>query len=209
MKAQNNWKFIDEIGQSLPRVTYILKLLAKGEGFEKWLKNNAQEADNILNKAGDIGSALHSLLERIGKGEELDLNNLDDLQKQWIEQFLKWKEENKVKFLLTEQPVYNKEHLYCGTLDALVEINGEAVILDYKTAKYFYDSYSLQVAAYAYCFPQPPKKAIILRFDKETGKMNIKTYDTLDYEFSIFLSLLKVWNWRNPKKEVLNGTKSV
>lgn len=51
-------------------------------------------------------------------------------------------------FLHREVTVYSREHGYAGTLDAIAELGGRTVLLDFKTSKGVYHEYALQLAAY-------------------------------------------------------------
>lgn len=54
-----------------PSVTTVLQVYPKGYGFEKWLKENGDDADDILREAGEQGSKVHDGIDRIIKGEEV------------------------------------------------------------------------------------------------------------------------------------------
>ena len=210
-KDKNNYYFIPEIKEWLPRVTQVLKIIAKGEGFEKWLMNKGNEAKTLLTDAGDIGTSLHNRLEEIGKGIPVKLEALKPLEKTWIEQFLVWKEENIEKFLETERAVYNPVDRYAGTLDSLVVLKDKRIaLLDYKTSKYIYDTHELQVVAYVRAYEELYKLKIdtvfILKFSKENGKLEIKEVKDINSQYEVWLHALKLWYWKfNKYQEVLNA----
>jgi hypothetical protein len=54
-----------------PSVTTVLQVYPKGFGYEKWLKENADDAEDILREAGEQGSKVHDAIDRIIKGEEV------------------------------------------------------------------------------------------------------------------------------------------
>ncbi len=195
----NDYKFIPELGKSLPRVTHILKVLSKGQAYESWLKKQGNKADTLLSTAGDIGTGIHNLLQSIGKGEQVDLEKVTPQEKKWLGEFRKWEAVNIDKFLETEKTVWTDE--YCGTLDSLVLLKDKRVaLLDYKTGKYCYDTYHAQVGAYwnAYMWQHKIKidTAFILRFDKNGGKMEVKEVEDLDYQLSAFINALDLWKWK-------------
>ncbi|CAM5407445.1 hypothetical protein SMICM304S_08777 [Streptomyces microflavus] len=64
----------------------------------------------------------------------------------YFKQFL---DEVQPEFLHLEAGLVD-EHLYAGSFDAIARIDGEVVVLDWKTSKAVYDSVALQLAAYRY-----------------------------------------------------------
>jgi hypothetical protein len=209
MKAQSNWKFIEPLNRTLPRVTYILKdVLAKGKAYDEYLMKKGTEAKNELTIAGSVGDGLHNLTKRIGLGETIDLNSLEPLQKTWIEQFIEWKEKNVKEFLLVENSVYNSTCGYCGTLDALILSKENKIVLpDYKSGNTLgLWQWKIQASAYANCDNvSKVDNGLILHFDKTSGKMTPIEINDLDYQFTIFEYTLKIFNHKHPKKEDLNG----
>lgn len=54
-----------------PSVTTVLGVYPKGYGFNKWLKENGEQADDILKEAGEEGSNVHDAIDRLIKGHEV------------------------------------------------------------------------------------------------------------------------------------------
>lgn len=203
-----NTYFCKELDRELPSVTTILNIIAKGEGFNNWLKKQGDKADKILTDAGDFGTDIHNFLQAIGKNIAINPEALKPKQKRCAEAFLKWKENNIKSFICTEQSVFNIKEGYAGTLDGLVELkDGRIALLDYKTSSYIYDTHELQVCAYIKAYEQSyPTKidtGYILRFEKNEDKpkdMQEKEVKNIDYQYEVFLATLKLWNWKNNKK---------
>jgi len=206
---QGKYKLNPETGKYLPRVTHILNIIDKGEGFYNWLKKEGSNADVIMKKAGDIGSGLHNILEKIAKGEKIATGKLKGLNKKWTTEFLKWKDANIEKFIESEKTVYSES--YIGTLDSLVlKKDMKVALLDYKTSGQIYDTVWLQLSAYwkAYELHNPTRidEAYVLHFSKETGKLTVKQFSIgsyhldLELHYNIFLKALGIWNWRYNKK---------
>ena len=97
--------------------------------------------------AGDLGTMIHKWIEGYIKGEDPKMPFHEGFRNA-VEQFLKWKEEYDVKFLLSEQIIFSKAHKYTGTLDFIAKVKGKLVLGDIKTSSGIYDSYWLQLAAY-------------------------------------------------------------
>lgn len=192
-------KFKEINGVELPRVTYVLNTISKGEYLIEWVKklikeylfnfvskggvvdrNNIVKINEILGElnktalkeAGFIGTDFHNILENIGKGIELP-EIKEPRVKEWIDLFNEWIKSNVKTFVETEKDIFTDT--YCGTLDALVELkDGKLAVLDYKTSKYIYDTHELQVAAYVKAYEQMKNvkidTAFILRFEKGDKK---------------------------------------
>lgn len=207
-KDKNNYYFIPEIKEWMPRVTQVLKIISKGDAFDTWLMNKGQESKTILSDAGDIGTSLHNRLEEIGKGIVINRDALKERERLWLEEFDVWREENINKFLETEMTVYNPIYPYAGTLDSLVELKDKRIaLLDYKTSKYIYDTHELQVVAYkkAYegMFQVKIDTAFILNFSKENKKklLTVKELGSFDEQYEIWLCALKLWYWKFGKQQ--------
>lgn len=208
----NNTYFCKELNKELPSVTTILNIIAKGEGFNNWLKKQGANADKLLTDAGDFGTNIHNHLESIGKGIIIDTSLFKPKQKRCVEAFLSWKDKNIARFITTEQSVFNVKEGYAGTLDGIAELkDGRNVVLDYKTSSYIYDTHELQAVAYLKAYELTTglrlQGAYILRFEKNDNKptdMQEKEVKNIDYQYEVFLAALKLWNWKNSKKEGKN-----
>lgn len=98
--------------------------------------------------AGSLGNVAHKWVEDYIRGKNPKMPIHQQLNAS-VNQFLKWTEENKVKFLLSEQMIYSKQHNYVGTLDFICKVGDKMYIGDLKTSKnIYYNSMGSQVAAY-------------------------------------------------------------
>lgn len=200
-KDKQNYYYIPELEQWLPRVTQVLKIISKGEAYENWLRTKGEESKTLLTDAGDIGTSLHNRLEEIGKGITINREALKEQEQGWLKEFDVWKETNIAKFIETERTVYNPVDGYAGTLDALVELKDKTVaLLDYKTTKHIYDTHELQVVAYVRAYEEMFKikidKAFILNFSKENKKLTVKEVKDIDGQYEVWLHALKLWYWK-------------
>jgi hypothetical protein len=155
----------------------------------------------VRDEAGDIGTQVHDALEDYLKGEtSFDLEGQAfDLLTAAIGQL---EQLGPYTVLATEQKVINKDEWYAGRFDALLEVDGETWLIDFKTGGAFYPEWGMQLAAYAeawnlqvchYECPDPlgvvelecndcaqDKKRIdrikVLRLDKKTLKAHWKEY---------------------------------
>lgn len=103
------------------------------------INNITKEAKKAPNKkftgAGISGTEIHAIIESFIKGRISDPEKnifLSDYPKQ-VCNFIEWVQKNNVKFLFSEEPLYSKEWMNCGTVDFICEIDGKILIGDIKT----------------------------------------------------------------------------
>jgi hypothetical protein len=124
----------------------------KGDGIKaKRIEEIVVEAKKAPNKkftgAGISGTEIHARIEEWIKSAINTngyLHNVDVLKTdgtmtkavivpQQVQNFINWAEKNKVKFLYSEEPIYSKEWMNCGTVDFICEIDGKVLVGDIKT----------------------------------------------------------------------------
>jgi hypothetical protein len=161
-------------GVWLPRVTSITGIISKPGLFYYYAKHKSfATAQAILNQAANWGTTVHTTIENFLRG---DKEKIDKRLEPSVLAFQKWADNYQIKILNSkndiEKEVYDFENYYSGTLDILLEIDGEYGILDIKTGSGIWNEYSLQLAAYlnAYNKNAPlnkkAKKRWILRLDQ-------------------------------------------
>jgi len=188
---------------------YLLEKFNSGEKIDLDL---IYEACNQHNKkkeeAASIGTQVHDWAEKFSiamrNGQEMpDIrDDFDDRVIMGINAFIDWYKEHKVKLIDAERLVYSKEHEFCGLADAIAEINGKLVLIDYKTAKGIYTDMYYQVAAYFLAYNEEMEQinnklldsAMIVHFNKETGEFCIKEFSSEDLKKNTdtFLACLEI-----------------
>jgi hypothetical protein len=99
-------------------------------------------------RAANIGTQVHEHIDKIVTGTPVGAPALPIAAH--IASFDAWLAVTNPEFEASELTVYSDKHEYAGTLDAIVEIDGEFYVVDYKTsAKGPYPEVALQLAAYA------------------------------------------------------------
>jgi hypothetical protein len=96
-------------------------------------------------KAADAGTLVHGAAEHILSGVEWSLP--DDLRPLG-ERIEAWWRANDGRAVMLERTVWHHDLRVAGTLDAVVELAGETVLLDLKTSTVFDPKWRLQLAAY-------------------------------------------------------------
>jgi len=182
------------------------------EVFDSDLDEMRFNFKTVSQKALDIGSEVHTLIEKYLKTGSLPVEN----RKMWqpevgmaFKAFLDWAEEYKLKPISLEQTVYGDVDGYCwaGTMDIECYLNDKRTVIDFKTSKDFYwDSMGPQIAAYKSL--TDATHCGILRLDKESG-MPFYRDRTKYYErdLKIFKHMVGIYMLRHPKiaKGCFNG----
>jgi hypothetical protein len=108
----------------------------------KEIESITLEAKKAPNKrftgAGISGTEIHAEIEKLIKLAISSGNGfLDNIPHVDISEqsnnFFKWALSNEVKFLFSEEPIYSKEWMSCGTVDFICEIDGKILVGDIKT----------------------------------------------------------------------------
>lgn len=108
-----------------------------------------------VGKAADRGNALHAHAKAVTLGAVPPAPEPSSAAH--VEQFQRFLDDFQPEYLAAEAPVYNLAYHYAGTLDAIVRIEGQVCVLDYKTTdkgpgegtRPPYDEVALQLCAYA------------------------------------------------------------
>ena len=176
-------RFYKKAGIYYPSVTYILSFYPKGKQFENWLKQNGHGADFIASESAERGTTVHKAIERILDNPTIELKWIEDNGQanysvdEWlmILRFIEFWNKYKPKLIASEIHIFSNEHKFAGTIDLVIELNGELWIIDLKTSKSLHTIYDLQLSAYQEAwnemFPEAPiKKYGILWLKSHTRK---------------------------------------
>ena len=148
--------YIDETtGEYYPSVTTILEAYPKPYALLQWMKEAGSKADEIRDAAGRRGSAVHQLTEDYDNGLECHLLG-ENWQpryslEEWgmFERYVDFTETLQPQHQLIEQQILSPKLGFAGTIDRVCVIGGKKYLLDIKTSNGIYNSYWLQLAAYA------------------------------------------------------------
>ncbi len=138
---------------------YAAKMTAERafDTADEWLSWERDAALRYLKKAhterrdtaADAGTAVHEAAERILSGTDWRDDCPDELHP-IAERIERWWQASGGKVLLLERTVWHHTIQYAGTFDAIIRLDHQTLILDYKTSG-FEDlaKWRLQLAAYA------------------------------------------------------------
>lgn len=126
------------------------------EAVVKWLRDARFRPQKGQRSASELGTDVHAAIEEYaltGVRPEVD-----DEVRPFLERFDEWAQEWQPVYLAAEAAVYNLTYGYAGTLDAICTIDGQTVIVDYKSSRKSvgsdgkpskpYPEAALQLAAY-------------------------------------------------------------
>ena len=170
-----------------------------------WMaKKGWDEAELIKQESGARGSRVHKGCEVLGFGGEVRHNDVfsdgegnnaelkvDEYEA--IMSFKEWCDYAKPKFIATEKTVFNKEHRYAGTLDAICEIDGKTWIIDYKTSANIYLSHEAQLSSYFHADDVVADKMGILQLGVKRNKIKKWKLTEIKDEFAGFLHAKYFW----------------
>jgi len=213
--------FLDD--KPLTGVTTILSVIAKpflipwaSKMATEYIKDNLQDAlngnvswDSLLedarkahaqkrDKAGDIGTLAHKWIENYIRGE---INPITDDIKPMIDNFLEWEKANNPTYLETELRVYSEKYWYAGTLDLMMEIDGEVWLGDIKTGSGIYPEHFLQCAGYQIALQEmgqyPDIKGHIIINLQKNGKIETARSISFEKDIETFLAALTIYRRLN------------
>ncbi|MFI9123867.1 PD-(D/E)XK nuclease family protein [Streptomyces bikiniensis] len=180
-------------------------------GAVDYLKNAHRRKSKA---ASDLGSACHDLFERLARGETIHERHIHVDLKPYARHFREFLDEVQPEFLHLEETVWSDEHAVAGSFDAIAKVDGDLVVLDWKTSKSVYESVALQLSAYRYAdriilaetgesIPMPELAGGAVLHVRPEGwslvpvKCDREVFDT-------FLALRSVFEWdRDGKKSVV------
>ncbi len=224
----DNRFYLTEDGGYVPSVTTILEAFPKDAAYFKWIKEVGSDADAIRDEAGRRGSVVHQLTEEYDAGHEVSFIGQDApkykmLEWAMFERYVDFRSRFPFVTDCIELNIISKEVGFAGTIDRVINLNGQKILLDIKTSNAIYPSYWLQLAAYRALLMNvggvKVDKVGILWLNAKTrteGKKDdiqgvgwqliTKLYSADDFE--LFLACQKLWQAENktvkPKQLVYN-----
>ncbi len=205
---------------------HLLSIIDAGTAI---MANHIEEGSKLHNvkkkEAGDIGTEIHDLVEKWIKGLKYEIPDNEKVRN-GFNAFLEFQKQYKIKWLASEEIIgywINKmstegkiegtEVLFAGIADALAEIDGKLILVDFKSSKGIYAEMYFQVAAYQMALEQmikdgtvnpELKKALgkyktvdhrmIIKFGKEDGSFEFIELHDNDKDKKAFLALVDAKN---------------
>lgn len=101
-------------------------------------------ADRERNRAADLGTAVHSAIESYIKGEPCEYTKEVD---PYMTSFSKFVMQYRPEFSHSEVTVWNREHSYAGTADAILSLGGQVYLADFKSGRSLHSEVGMQLSA--------------------------------------------------------------
>lgn len=200
--------------ERLPSVTTVLGRFKESGGLMHWAFKQGQSGAASLyeerDKAAECGTLAHEMVEAYVNGQD-HMKVIEDVPKDMAEKalnafqmFRQWHENNKIEIISEWQEIQMVSHEYKfgGTPDAIGRnVDGELVLLDWKTSNAVYSDYLLQLAAYKHLWEENnPDRPItggfyICRFSKDFPDFGAHYYGDLDDAWKMFKCLRKAFEY--------------
>lgn len=181
--------------------TTILEAYPLSSYLVDWkVRQGATEAERILKEAGSRGVSVHSGIEMLLKGMELQYSGYSNDEWNRLHSFTLWHKEYKPEIISTEQRIFSEKYGYAGTFDVLCKISGEMLLGDWKTSSNIYPHFWLQLASYAQALEEMTDVKVEQTFICQFGAKNKDGYrfvlsDNWKSDFQSFLAVKKTFEY--------------
>lgn len=182
------------LGYAYPKDQYLLD----------WMKREGANADVIRDEKAKEGLRVDWGTEKLDKGKTLHRAEYNTSEWKALMSYVRWVEEYDPLILAVQATVYDRHDRVAGTLDKIVEINGEPILVDIKKTSGIRPTHIVQVQTYARLLKvmgiEVPKVAILrLGTKHKVGyEWHVEDYDEDVYERT-FLACLHLWQQAHPK----------
>lgn len=143
-------------GKKVPGTTTVIGRFKDSGGLLWWAFGQGKLAEQGIIKslydkaeeAADIGTEAHSMIEQyLRSGEE---QSGSEVATKAYTNARKWMDQTRIEIVkdLQEIQLVSPQYEFGGTPDAIGKINGEYVLLDWKTSNSVYQDHLIQLAAY-------------------------------------------------------------
>lgn len=143
------------------------------------------------------GTYVHAATEMIDRGT-LDWSDLDPVLAPYCRAYQSFIEDKRPEILLSEKPLYHAQHLFAGTLDRLVKMDGAISLIDIKSGVPS-PATAIQVAAYRELVKVNedivPTKCFSLHLRNDGAYRLIECGDHRR-NFNVFLAALTIVRWK-------------
>ncbi|WP_103529502.1 hypothetical protein [Streptomyces sp. SM12] len=173
-------------------------------------------ARRFTKDAADLGSDAHDLFERLARGESIPENRVHADLRPFRTHFLEFLDVAQPEFLHIEETVWSDTYGYAGSFDSIARIDGETVIVDFKTTRSgVHAQTALQNIAYARAdriiiaatgesIPLPEIDAsAVLHVRPEGWKMHPLSFEDADFDY--FLGLRETFDWDSDRSKRVIG----
>lgn len=197
--SDDGWKFAWPPKLMEEQLLVILKSgIPLHEDHLKKAKNAWREKRD---RSADSGTQAHSIIEKYIKTGLTEMFVVENNEvENCVENFLSWEKAANPIWLASEIQVGSLKHSFAGILDALAQIDGGIVLVDFKTSSGIKPDYNIQLAGLCICLEEMGLKVdrrAILHLPKK-GEFEYKEIRTdLEFEKKCFLAGLEHYRHKN------------
>ena len=190
-------------GTRVPGASTVAGLLGKPQ-LVRWANKLGLEGidcGKYTDESAAVGTLAHAMIIAHIKGERLNTEGYSPMQVDLAENslisFFDWLKRHSLTPIFCEQPFTSEKLRFGGTPDCYCLLDGESVLLDFKTGKSIYGENLVQIAAYKQLVEErgyPVNACIVLRVgrDEDEGFEEHSVGDCGAY-LEIFKKLLDVY----------------
>jgi len=195
-------------GKRLPSVTTIINRFKESGGLIRWAYQcglDGVDIDAVKQDAATAGTLAHDMVEADLRGTTYAVTGPVDTDvllkaKGGFAAFQTWKRGAAIAYRYSEVPLVSEEHQFGGRLDAIGEIDGKLVLIDWKTSNSVYQDHLIQMAAYRALWEENyPDQPItggfhLCRFSKEHGDFAHHYYPDLSEAWEAFRLMRRLYD---------------
>jgi hypothetical protein len=212
MKAKAHVRYKHN-GVAVPGVTTVIGLRAKPALIPWANKLGLQGIDSskYVDDKASIGTLAHQMILDHFKGKKTDTSDysakqIDEAENSLLS-FFEWAKSHDIEPILIEEQMTSCD--FGGTVDLYAEIDGDLVVVDFKTGSGIYEpEHPAQLAAYAALVDEKRLKVdygVILNIPRaENENFTVKKYVDMEPYFGWFMILLQLYK----AEKLLKGGKS-
>lgn len=188
-----------------PSITTYLQAYPTSEQLVAWMaKEGYHESREMRDEAGRRGTRIHLAIQDLLEGQVLQEANFTLEEWRKIFTFTEWHKVYKPEILAMELPIFSKKGKYAGRLDCIAKIDGQIVLIDWKSSRNLHNSFFLQIAAYGNAIEEMSDIKIDAAAVLQLGASNKNGYrfevdEDWRKNYKIFLAVKKTWEYDNPK----------
>jgi hypothetical protein len=200
-------------GEKIPGTTTVIG----GLGWNKnqlvaWANRIGLEGKshrNELDKAADIGTQAHGLVEQKIKTGSAKTVDVDPKAVAAYHEYLEWSARSNIQILESEVALVSEQYQYGSTLDAMGFYDNAYELLDWKSSNGCYADHVIQLAAYGHNWMEnhpdkPLRRVHLCRFGKEGGFHHHSwRWEDLAPAWEAFLCLRKLYDLRKPLEKMV------
>ena len=207
-------------GDGIARVSDVLDSWKDGEGLIEWAVSLGWDYKNVKQHAADVGTYTHDLVEHsirscmdasanvegwmnlVKSAGEL-INDIPHSMRDEVRcsshAWMDWVQDKIIEPEYLEESMVNRTLMVGGTPDYIGKVNGDRVLIDWKTSKRIMVKHKVQLAAYwlmhdALRPDEPIKFAGVVRLDKRMGVYETMWWQDLSKEKAFFVALATAYH---------------